>query len=302
MTAVYPYAKAKLNDRVEASVVLGAGQGELAIDEDGGKPLTTDLGMTMGAVGMAGELLKASDGHPIDLRARSDAMWARMESDALSGDDGNLAAAKADVTRVRLILEAERGLALEGGNTLTPSVELGLRHDGGDAEHGLGLEAGGGLKYVGTGFSVEGRARALVAHESSGYEEWGASGTVRIDPGASGRGLSLSISPTWGSASSGVERLWSLEDASRLEPGREFEPRSQLDAELGYGIGLRGAPGVLTPYAGLSLGDGGSRTYRAGGRWNVGPGASVALEGRREESRSAGESNQAIELRTALRW
>ena len=30
-----------------------------------------------------------------------------------------------------------------------------------------------------------------MAHEDSGCEEWGVSGSVRIDPEASGRGLSL---------------------------------------------------------------------------------------------------------------
>ena len=61
-----------------------------------------------------------------------------------------------------------------------------------DAETGTGVEVGAGIRYAGSGVTVEGSVRGLVAHEASGYEEWGASGTVRIDPGASGRGLSLS--------------------------------------------------------------------------------------------------------------
>ena len=67
-----------------------------------------------------------------------------------------------------------------------------MRHDGGDAETGTGVEVGAGIRYAGSGVTVEGSVRGLVAHEASGYEEWGASGSVRIDPGASGRGLSLS--------------------------------------------------------------------------------------------------------------
>ena len=37
--------------------------------------------------------------------------------------------------------------------------------------------------------------------------------------------------------------------------------------DAGYGFGLPGNRGVLTPYAGLTLGDGGNRTVRAGTRW-----------------------------------
>lgn len=39
-------------------------------------------------------------------------------------------------------------------------------------------------------------------------------------------------------------------------------PRERVEAEVGYGLGLRRAPGVLTPYAGLSLGESGGRSWR----------------------------------------
>lgn len=82
--------------------------------------------------------------------------------------------------------------------------------------------------------TIEGAVHALVAHEESGYEEWGASASVRIDPGTSGRGLSLSITPTWGAPASGVEQLWGLEHTRGLAEDREFDADGRLDAELGY--------------------------------------------------------------------
>ena len=39
--------------------------------------------------------------------------------------------------------------------------------------------------------TIEGSARTLVAHEHGSHEEWGVGGSIRIDPDASGRGLSL---------------------------------------------------------------------------------------------------------------
>ena len=41
------------------------------------------------------------------------------------------------------------------------------------------------------GLTVEAAARSLLAHEDGGYEEWGLSGNLQLDPGRLGRGLSL---------------------------------------------------------------------------------------------------------------
>ena len=79
------------------------------------------------------------------------------------------------------------------GGVLRPSLEIGLRHDGGDAETGGGIELGGALRFAGAGgLTVEMRARGLLAHEEHDYEEWGVSATVVFSPGEGGRGLSIS--------------------------------------------------------------------------------------------------------------
>ena len=48
----------------------------------------------------------------------------------------NSAETTADASRVRLVLEGGRAFERDGGATLRPSLELGVRHDGGDAETG----------------------------------------------------------------------------------------------------------------------------------------------------------------------
>ena len=120
---------------------------------------------------------------------KSDAIWAGTKS-ARSAD---MMGAEGDVTRLRLVALGERDFALAEQGTLTPSAELGMRHDGGDAETGMGVELGAGLRYTLGDLGIEGRARTLVAHEASGYEEWGASAGVHLAPGAS--------TPSWATAS-----------------------------------------------------------------------------------------------------
>ena len=302
LTALYPYAKLGLSDRMEAWGLVGLGTGELTVRESGGTPIETDLGMTMGAVGARGRLLSAGAGGGLDLALRSDAMWVRMKSDAVSNGEGNLAAAQALVSRLRLIVEGSRTFAMADERTITPRGEVGVRHDLGDAETGTGLEAGAGVKFAGDGFSIEGAVRALVAHEDAHYREWGASGAIRVDPGAAGRGLSLSIAPTWGNAASAAARLWSAPDAAGLAPDRTFEPGSRLEAELGYGVGAPHGPGLVTPYAGLTLSGDAPRALRTGVRWNASPSATMSLEASREAQGSGEAPANALTLRAEVRW
>ena len=303
LTSVLPYARIDLSERVTAWGMLGYGTGELVLTEKGGTATDSheaDLTMTLGAVGGRGTLVSAPEGGGFELALRTDAFWVRTESDATEGMEG----AKADATRLRLTLDASRAFAL-GGGTLTPSLEVGLRHDGGDAETGTGVELGAGLGYTDpeSGVTMEARARWLAAHESSGYEEWGVSGSVRIDPGERGRGLSFTLAPTVGAAASGMGSLWSAADARGLAPGGTFEAGRSLAAEVGYGLAGPFRFGTATPYAGLGLADGGSRAWRAGVRWQVAPEVSLDLEGTRTESANDNAAPaQGVMLRSAIRW
>ena len=86
---------------------------------------------------------------------KTDAMGVRTSSEATEDSaGGKLAAATADVTRLRLGLEGTwRGLEI-GTGTLEPRLELGVRHDGGDAETGFGLDLGGGLAWSDPGTGI----------------------------------------------------------------------------------------------------------------------------------------------------
>ena len=157
------------------------------------------------------------------------------------------------------------------------------------------------LRYSVGAVTIEAQARTLVAHEDSNYEEWGASGAIRVTPSTSGRGLTLSIAPAWGQTGSAAERLWSAHDARALGADSEFEADSRLELDAGYGFGLPGNRGVLTPYAGLTLGDAGNRTVRTGTRWQFNPDNVVSVEASRQAS-DAGEADNQLKLRAALRF
>ena len=144
--------------------------------------------------------------------------------------------------------------------------------------------------------------RTLASHADEHYDEWGASFAVKVDPGNDGRGLSLSITPTWGSAASEAEQLWVTRTADDLVRADEFDARRRLDAELGYGVQGPNGRGTLTPYGGFSLANGAERTLRTGVRWNGSQNATFGLEGTREEAAGAQRTSHALMIRGELRW
>ena len=306
LTSVNPYVRYEASERLSVWGLLGYGTGDMtltqAANDNRGEIVTrTDISMRLSAAGARGVLLKAGEDGGIDLALRGDAFLVQMDWEKVSNETDT----GADASRLRLVLEAGRPFLLGEGAVLTPALELGLRHDGGDAETGTGVELGGRIRYTdaGSGLTVEANARKLIAHEDSGYEEWGAGGSVRLDPGASGRGLSLSLAPVWGTPSSGVERLWSARDAAGLVRDDDFEAERRLEGEVGYGFGAPRGLGVVTPYAGLSLADGGGRAWRMGARWQVMPDLTLGLEGTRRAAANDDEAPQhGLMLRGTMRW
>ena len=298
LTSIHPYLRYAVNDRLDVWGLFGYGWGELDLEMDDGMTIETDTNLVMGAFGGRGILLSAAESGGFQLATRTDAMLTRTTSDKVA----EMESAEADAHRLRLVLEGSRGFAWAEGRSLTPTMEVGLRHDWGDAETGFGLELGGRVQYAdpALGLTIDATVRGLLAHEDRDYQEWGASGTVRIAPGAMGQGLSLTLAPAWGATASGVDGLWSRQTTAGLAPqGTRQTPAGRLNAEVGYGF----APfdtGLLTPYAGTVLSDGAARTYRVGTRLQLnGPGATgltLNLEGMRQEPAGQQPVNQGLRL------
>ena len=195
VTTMLPYARLQFSERLSAWGLAGTGSGELTLDLDGDAPerYRADLSMTLAAMGVRGELVTPAEAGGFALALKADAFWVRTESDSVSAPGvGNLAAARADASRVRAVLDGSRTFSLADGGMLTPKVELGLRHDGGDAETGTGTELRAGLGYAdpSRGLDMELRVHGLTGHAEDGYSEWGVSGRCgwcRAAPGAASR-------------------------------------------------------------------------------------------------------------------
>ncbi len=224
---------------------------------------------------------------------------------------GNIAAAEADVMRLRLGLQATWHGMDTGGGVLTPSVEIGVRHDGGDAETGFGADIGAGLAWAdpGSGLSADIRARALLAHEADGFGERGFSASLGWDPApATALGPSLTLTQTVGAASSGgAEALLGRGTMEGLaaNDGGGLENR-HLEARLGYGLALFGGRYTGPPELGLGL-SGAHRDYSLGWRMGLARSGRVSFElglaaTRREAANEDRAAEHGIGLRGTARW
>ena len=302
LTGVNPYVGWQGPGGTNLWAAAGYGTGEVEIEDAAGTE-TGDLTQRMIAAGVDVPVMTdgpiAGGAVRLGLRAETAFTWAEVDA------SGRLAAAELSASRQRLMLEGSHTRTLASGGTFTPSVEIGMRNDGGDGETGSGVEAGGALRYAdpATGLTVEGRARTLLVH-SEDYEEWGLGGLVRIDPGRDDRGLSLGVRPAWGRTASGVRRVW--ETGAAGTPPPSYRPAGRMDAEAGYGLAAPGGLGTVTPYAGVGLAGEGARSWRAGTRWEMAPGARLSLAGTWREATNysdpESDPEHSLTLNGALRW
>ncbi len=258
---VYPYGSWAPVEGLGLWGLAGLGTGGARLKDAGGSR-DGDLRMWLGATGQRVELLSGS---VLSVAAKSDGFITGV----MSG--GGLPSVGANAWRVRVLLEG--GVEWRAGDSvLSGSAELGGRLDGGDAEHGLGVETGAEIsfRHTGIGLGLSGRGRMLLVHEDSRLRDWGVSAMLGWRPPGLGSGPAVSITPVWGLPAGGVTRLWHdrtviLADhggGSPTRDGSRWLPDSAA-VKLSYALEVRDV-GRLEPYAEVGIEDEDARLLRIG--------------------------------------
>ena len=184
LTGVYPYGRYELSEGLSLWGVAGYGAGTFKLRSDGVPADETDTALAMVAVGGRGVVVKPSDGGGLELAMKPDVLVVRTTSEA----GGGLVASEAEVTRLRVGLEGTwRGIRI-GGGSLVPGFEIGVRHDGGDAESGFGADVGAGFAWGDPVRGIEAELRAQGAADTRGRRVPGA-GFLGLAGLGSGPGL-----------------------------------------------------------------------------------------------------------------
>ena len=300
LTSLHPFARYRFSDRTSAWGTIGYGVGDLSLTPEGAPAgIGTDLDMAMAAFGGRSVLsVRTGQSGSFELAVRSDAALTRTES----GASQSLLSATGATSRLRVVVEGTGSLPLGTGGALTPTLEAGLRYDGGDAETGAGLEIGGGLGYSAGRLTAELTGRILVAHEDAAYEEWGFSGSLRYQPDADGRGLKLSLGSEWGATHSAVQSMWAQDVTRGFAGGHAGAAGQRFDAEIGYGLLSGRRPDSLwTPFLAVQSAEGSHGAARFGLRLDAGPDLEASLEiGARRGANGLNE--RAIAAQGRYRW
>ena len=277
LASVHPYMSWMSSENaLQAWATIGYGRGEVEIN-DGSGTYSSDTRLKTAAVGVSAVL--ASEHNQImfgtsTLRIKAEGSVTEIEAE---GGDG-INPLTADIERARVVLEGRHVCERGPGEWLIPWIEAGARFDGGDGLTGTGVEIGTGVRYsnVAKNLTAEGEARYLVSH-SEDYDEWGFHGEVRIDPGADGRGLSISFNPSLGQPQRVLASLWARDGPGSLPADERQSVDGRLDAQVEYGLPAVEGRGLLAPYARLSLaGRGGD--FRVGSRLEIGSTFSLNVE------------------------
>ena len=225
-------------------------------------------GIEMGMAALGGrEELGATGG--VDWALKRDGFAVRMKSDAARG----LSATAAGARRLRLLVEGSADWRPTEHASLRPRLGFGGRWDGGRPDEGFGQELGGGVAWADTrlGLEAEARGRYLLAHRSSGFEEWGA-------------------------ADGGARSLW---DGAPPAGGAD-PPAGRLGLEAGWRFD---ASRALSPTFDRDVRGGGGRRWGLGGSFAPATPRNLSIEAEASRSESATDAPEhAIGLKLRMSW
>ncbi len=234
LTSFYPYVSYQTGAGMRAWILLGLGRGETEVET-----LESELDASLVALGLTGTLTGSTTGR---LGYEVDAFW--TTADMENGSD-------LVVRRIRAGVEGNLRL----GQSMQPYLKAALRQDGGDAETGMGMELGGGMRWSTSRLRAEFSGRTLVVHTDEGLREWGLMGSIEYGA-PSGVGPLMRVRPLWGNVDGG--ELWREAPLQFSGLGRTDQ---RVEMELGYGTPIKKSLG--RSIVGMTV-DSMGQTYRVG--------------------------------------
>ncbi len=269
LSALIPYTAYQASERIQVWGAAGAGSGDVTLTTQLKSEYRADTDWKMVSAGLRGDLTPGQDRHPA-LSFTTDALWSRTTSERTH----SLAASQSNVLRLRAGLQSVWRYQRTDGSEWRPRLEAGVRHDGGDAETGLGLEVGGGLdwKDAKRGLRLSLSGRTLMTHEDQDRKDRGISASLVFDPQPdSERGPALALrQQLGGSATNGLDALF----ADQTLPERNATNNHQRwTMQASWGLPMKDGDWTGSPQIGYGWSQN-NREYTLG--WRLTPAKATA--------------------------
>jgi len=266
IVGVHPYVRLAVDEVSELWLILGLSRGKLEhlSRAAGSTHEDTDITMYMGAAGARRELASVVG---IDIALLGDAGFGILRGGRSSGAP-TIANLSADSWRARVGFSGSHTIHLQDLSMFTPFVEVVGRYDGGGDDN-AGLEIAGGVQYANpvSGLGLEFRATVLPVYSEDDYREYGFSLSASASPGIGGEGLAVAVATSLGPQTGSTAALWRGNLLGAVDASHNLAESLTLNAEVGYGFPVVGSKGVLTPFGGLRMRNGGDQQMRTGVRF-----------------------------------
>ena len=202
-----------------------------------------------------------------------------------------------DTQQGRLAAQFSRDFALNTGR-LTSSTDLALLLSNSDTS---AMELSSSLNWLPDAGRLSGATSARVLLFGEDRSEWGIGGSVLLQPGEQGEGLSLSLKPSFGQSNASTLQLFEGGAFAYDPTVLDLTPQplsARLQAEVAYGF--RRPHALLTPYTQLNMAHR-STTTSAGLRYALDTSLDLDLSAS-HRSRTSGnnESRVFLQLRSDL--
>ncbi len=278
-----------------ATATYGIGEAEMADKDQPGvaRPHAGSSSLLSGALGWNVNVIDSPGHDPgsrVGVAVRGEGSLNHFRVDSSRGDMPDLAM---DTWRGRLMVQGTYEQPLNDSGYMIPTLEAGVRYDGGQAASGAGVELGGRFRYEdqALGLTLEAHGRALVPLDDTS-QEWTAGGLVRISSDRDGFGPFLNV----------TRSFEPVESIAAVPTAELISRQGRVDAELGYeGLEVDGVPGLLTPYGAVTLANGGTSTYRWGSRLTLTEDLALNLEAQHERAHIAAATEHSATLSANLR-
>ncbi len=198
----------------------------------------------------------------------------------------------------RVAIDGSHNISFANGNSIKPTLSVGLLHDGKNQDALQGVELRNGVTYSNPiGLALAGNAR-LIFEPTSQSRLWNLNGSLDFDYGHDQLGTMLTVSGTY---AQGQKNYTDLLNMSILNGVGANSMDNSINTELQYGLALCNQTCLITPYAGYNFDADGADNSRLGTRFSVGSLLNLDYEYTNNPS-SDTATNQKVQLNSRITW
>ena len=198
----------------------------------------------------------------------------------------------------RVAIDGSHNISFTNGNSIKPTLSIGLLHDGKNQDALQGVELRNGLTYSNPiGFELAGNAR-MIFEPTSQARLWNLNGSFDFDYGQDQVGAMLAISGTY---AQGQENYTDLLNMSILDGVDSNSMDNSINTEFQYGLSLCGNKCLVTPYAGYDFNADGADNSRLGTHLSIGSILNLNYEYTNNPSSNTA-TNQKVQLNSRITW